>query len=293
MLASASVTACSGGEVPTPLALPSTTGIIDRAPVASEADLATSTTAQAIKTRGGLKVASTATAPLMSQQNVNTGRYEGFDATLSEMFAKYVIGSPNRTVVNAEPATREPLLATGTVDIVFMAYSITPERAEKVGFAGPYLYSGLALATRADNDSIRKPADLNGKTVITVSGTTASTVLKQFAPNVTITEYDATPAAILALEQGRGDAYCGDLINLAGSKHVNHAIKLVAYPPLTNDPEGIGIKRGDEQFKQFVNTWLRKIMASGLWKEVWAATYGQEIHGDPPQPPQIGGVPGT
>ena len=54
--------------------------------------------------------------------------------------------------------TRETLLQNNTVDTVFATYSITPERAQKVAFAGPYYQSGDAIMVKKDNDSITKPS---------------------------------------------------------------------------------------------------------------------------------------
>ena len=63
--------------------------------------------------------------------------------------------------------------------------------------------------------------------------------------------------------------------------------------PFTSDPYGIGLKHGDAQMKQFVNDWLQKIEASGLWAKVWKNSIGMVVQGDAPQPPALGSAPGS
>jgi glutamate transport system substrate-binding protein len=63
--------------------------------------------------------------------------------------------------------------------------------------------------------------------------------------------------------------------------------------PFTTDPYGIGLKHGDDQFKQFVNDWLREIQKSGLWQEIWRNSIGTVVEGDAPTPPVIGSAQGS
>lgn len=51
---------------------------------------------------------------------------------------------------------------SGQVDMGMSGFSITPERAEQVGFSSPYIASGQVIVTRTDSD-IKGVADLNGK----------------------------------------------------------------------------------------------------------------------------------
>ena len=47
---------------------------------------------------------------------------------------------------------------------MFATYSITPERAKKVAFAGPYYRSGDAIMVKTDNTAINSVNDLAGRT---------------------------------------------------------------------------------------------------------------------------------
>ncbi|UJW34185.1 glutamate ABC transporter substrate-binding protein [Saccharothrix sp. AJ9571] len=267
-------------------------GIIDRAPVATAEAIAASPTAMAIKQRGQLLIGGSLDAPLLSQQNPATGETEGFDATLGKLLAKYIIGSPDAKVVNSSSETREALLQNSTVDVVFQTYTITPQRAQKVAFAGPYLMSGQAIATMKDKTAIKKPSDLNGKKVIAGANTPGIEAIKQQAPNADIVSFATDPECVQALEQNRGEAYVQDLTLLAASARLNDKLQIVG-EPFTSDPYGIGLKLGDDAFKRFVNDWLVQLQQAGIWQQVWKDSLGTVVSGEAPAPPAIGSVPGS
>jgi glutamate transport system substrate-binding protein len=63
--------------------------------------------------------------------------------------------------------------------------------------------------------------------------------------------------------------------------------------PFTTEPYGIGVPKEHPEMKAFVNQWLQKIEAAGLWTKLYTATIGKVATGTAPNPPAIGGVPGT
>ena len=298
------LSACSSGSAGTPGSAASPSGtasgaggglasVYASAPVAAVADLLPGSTMEKIKKRGKLIVAEALDAPLLSQQDpTNPSNVEGFDADLAKMLAIYILGKPNVEIVPPASETREALLGNGTVDVVFNTYTITPERAAQVDFAGPYFASGLAVAVKADNTDIHGISDLGGKTVIVGANTPAVTEVPKQQPTAKIVSFGTDPEAVQALAQGRGDAYVQDFTLLASDAASNNAIKVVGQP-FTSEPYGIGLKHGDTQFKTFVNGWLKKIEADGSWAKVWTATLGTAVTSSVPTPPAIGSVTGS
>ena len=67
---------------------------------------------------------------------------------------------------------REPFLQAGEVDLVLASYSITDERREVVGQAGPYFVTGQQLMVKKGSD-IKSVDDLKGKEVCSVTGSTS------------------------------------------------------------------------------------------------------------------------
>lgn len=290
------VTACSGNTaLPGSDASkgPSGDSVLAGAPVAKADLILSGSTMEKIKKRGKLIVAEALDAPLLSQQDpTDPGKVNGFDAELAKLLATYIIGKPNVEIVPPASETREAMLQNDTVDVVFNTYTITEERAKQVAFAGPYFESGLAVAVKSDNKDIKSEKDLDGKTVIVGANTPAVTEVPKIAPKATVTAFGTDPAAVQALIQGRGDAYVQDYTLLASDAASEKQIKVVGQP-FTKEPYGIGLKHGDDDFKKFVNDWLKTIQKGGQWGKAWKTTLGTVTDSDVPTPPEIGSVPGS
>jgi ABC-type amino acid transport substrate-binding protein len=286
------LTACGETSSPAVPGASQSSDLLADAPVAAAADILPGSTMEKIKQRGELIVGGSLDAPLLSQQNPTTGEVEGFDADMGKALAKYIIGEPKVKIVNSASETREALLANGTVDVVFQTYTITPERAEQVAFAGPYYTSGLTIAVKKGTTGITKPEDLDGKKVLAGANTPAIPAIEKLAPKAEIITFGTDPELMQALKQDRGVAYVQDETLLIANAQKDPSIEIVT-KPFTSDPYGIGLKHGDEQFKTFVNDWLKKTQDAGLWQQIWKNSIGTVVTGDAPAPPQIGSVPGS
>jgi len=290
------VTACSGNTALPGSGSSSTASgdsVLAGAPVAKADLILSGSTMEKIKKRGKLIVAEALDAPLLSQQDpTDPEKVNGFDAELAKLLAIYIIGKPNVEIVPPASETREAMLQNDTVDVVFNTYTITEERAKQVAFAGPYFESGLAVAVKSDNKDIKSEKDLDGKNVIVGANTPAVTEVPKIAPKATVTAFGTDPAAVQALIQGRGDAYVQDYTLLASDAASEKQIKVVGQP-FTKEPYGIGLKHGDDDFKKFVNEWLKTIQKDGQWGKAWKTTLGTVTDSDIPTPPEIGSVPGS
>ena len=234
-----------------------------------------------VRERGTLRVGGTDSGALFSQRNPVSGKLEGFDAGLSQMLAKYIIGKPSTKLSLTTVDTRETMLQNNTVDTVFATYTITPERAKKVAFAGPYYESGDAILVKKDNDAIKTVDDLNGKTVATEGNSTAALAVKKFAPKAKTLLFQEDGECVAAVKQGRADAYVLDQGILLSDAVNDDSVKVVGQP-FTKEPYGIGLPKKDPEAKKFVDAWLKKIFEDGYWAKLWKATIGTEVAGDPP-----------
>jgi glutamate transport system substrate-binding protein len=295
--AAATLAGCGGSSSSLPPAPGASGGssyqqVIDAAPVAAASDIPAGSLMAKIKARGTLVVGGTDTAALFSLKDPITGKVTGFDAGLSAMLAKYIIGAPTTKLTQVSVATREALLQNGTVDTVFATYTITPARAQKVAFAGPYYSSGDAILVKKDDTTITKVGDLNGKTVCTESSSTAANDIKQYAPGAKIILFEQNSECEQAVVQGRADAYVLDQALLLGDQYRDPKVKVVG-EPFTSEPYGIGLPLSAPEMKTFVNNWLKLIESDGEWAKLWKATIGTALSGNPPTPPAIGSAAGS
>ncbi len=100
----------------------------------------------------------------------------GFDVEMAKVLVASLGIDPNDTskvnYVETISDNREPFLEDGTVDLVLASYSITDERRQVVGQAGPYLVTGQQLLVAADSD-IESSTDIKGEEVCSVTGSTS------------------------------------------------------------------------------------------------------------------------
>ena len=264
-------------------------GIVNGGPTADDATIAANEWASAVKASGTLRVGGTKTSTLFSLEDPTTGKVTGFDAGLTQLLAKYILGDAAKTeVTQVSVDTREELLVNKQVDLVAATYSITPERLERVDFAGPYYSSASGILVKKDNTDITGVDDLAGKTVATQAASTGETTLAQYAPDAKVLALPDHAQCVQAVQQGRADAYVIDQSLLLNAVTANDDVKVVGGTFGSEDLYGIGLPKGSDA-EQFVNDFLKKIEDDGTWLKLWQATIqaktGVETE---PTPPAIG-----
>lgn len=262
--------------------------IVAGGPVADDATVEANEWAGAIREAGVLRIGGTETSELFSLLDTTTGDAKGFDAGISQLLSHYILGESNVDLQQVTVDTRESLLETNTVDAVIATYSITPARAERIAFAGPYYGSQAAILVRADNTDITGLADLAGKTVATQQNSTGVTLLESEAPEATVLGLPDHQQALTALQQGNADAYVIDQSLLMNAVVSNDDVKIVGEPFGPADLYGIGVNK-DSDAVAFINEFLDKIIEDGTWAELWQLTIGDRTGLDTvPTPPTPG-----
>lgn len=138
-----------------------------------------------------------------------------------------------------------PSLQNGQADFVIAAMYITPQRREIVDFAEPYMDTGMTVVVRKDDNAIKGPNDLNGKTVGVKAGATSEKVVQDMnakGAKITIKSYKETVDHNLDLQNGRLDAAVNDLLNQLEYNKTNPALKVVG-EPFTKAQLGIAVKK--------------------------------------------------
>ncbi len=268
--------------------------IISEGPTADAATVDGNAWAKTIKDRGNLKTGGSDAGPLFSMKDPATGKLTGFDAGLAQLLSHYITGKADGpielTITTVD--TREAVIQNNTVDTVIATYSITPERAKKVAFAGPYYRSGDAVMVKSDNTDITGVKDLDGKKIATQQGSTTADRIKKDAPGAVVSLFPDDAQCLAALKTGRVDAYVIDQGILISNASTDKTLKVVG-EPFSNDFYGIGVTRSDPNAKKFVNDFLTAIEADGSWAKLWKATIGTVVSGEAPAPPTIGEAAGS
>lgn len=273
----------------TPLDTAAFDALVAQGPVASAETIASSTWATKIKQAGTLRLGGTQTSNLFSLLNEKDGKLRGFDAGLAQLITRYILGDAAKVqFTQVTSATREQVLINGQVDLVFATYSITPARAEKISFAGPYYTSQAGVLVKANNKAIGSYNDLGGKKVATQAGSTGPAILAQHAPKAAVQEFQTHQEALDALRQGRVDAYVTDHTLLLNALSLGTGdAKLAGAPFGAQDLYGIGLPK-DSDGVAFINAFLKKVEADGTWAKLWTISIGQRTGSTAvPTPPAL------
>ena len=253
------------------------------APVAATPTFAPGTTMAKLAAAGKITIGTKFDQPLFGLKGPDGP--VGFDVEIGKLIAgKLGITPENITWVETVSATREPFITNGKVDLVIATYTINDKRKEVVSFAGPYYEAGQDLLVLAGNpNKITGPADLTGKPVCTVSGSTSEKNIAAYTTNVIAT--DTYSNCLGPLRSGEVVAVTTDNVILAGLADQNSGEFEVVGKPFTKEPYGIGLKKDDTEFRTFVNDALDASFTDGTWAAAWEATAGKVL--DTPTPPTI------
>ena len=165
-------------------------------------------------------------------------------------------------------ANRIPLVKNGTVDLECGSTSNTLARQKEVAFANTLYVEEVRMAVKVDS-GIRSLTDLNGKTVVTTTGTTALQVVRQNkrARNIDFREISGKDHSdsFLLLESGRADAFVLDSQVLAGSIAMarNPRTFRIVGQPLSVEPIAIMIRKDDPAFKKAVDNSIARQVKDG------------------------------
>jgi len=220
----------------------------------------------------------------------NGDSYSGFDVDTATYIARSLgVPAENITWIQADPGNRESLLTSGAVDMVLSTYSITDERKKVVDFAGPYFEAHQDLLVRRNEDEITGPETLNGRVLCSVAGTTSAALVKErFKGSIDLREYSKFSDCVAALARSEVDAVTTDDVILAGfaaEPEYKGKLKVVG-KGFSDESYGVGVKKGDSDLVEKVNTALKAYIADGSWKTSLDQTVrpsGYEIP-DPPTP---------
>ena len=245
------------------------------------------TTMAKLKQAGTVRVGTKFDQPLFGLKNLE-GKPEGFDVEIAKLIAGEMGIAPDKIEwVESVSANREPFIQQGKVDYVVATYTINDERKKVVDFAGPYYEAGQDIMVAKGNpEGIAGPDDLAGKQVCSVTGSTPAENIRTNYPKAQLTEFDVYSKCAEALKNGQVQAVTTDNVILLGliSKD-QEAFELVG-KPFTKEPYGIGLKKGDTEFRTFINDTLEKIQQDGRWLKAWEATAGK-VATEKPTPPAI------
>ena len=259
-IAAVTLAARAGAQsaAPTPAASPATTPSVEEKAMIPD-----------IKARGKLIVGCKYDVRLFGLNNPMTHRVEGFDADLGRALAKALLGDEKKVeLVETVSANRIPFLTENKVDVVISTMTITDDRKKQIDMSEPYYLAGQSLLV-PKGSPIQSVKDLEGKTVTTVQGSTSEKNIAAAAPNAKFNLLKSYSECFTALGNKQADAMTTDDIILLGFKATAPDKFDLVGGQFTQEPYGVGIRKGHADLTKFVNDELAKMKTDGRWKAIY------------------------
>ncbi|WP_309130649.1 glutamate ABC transporter substrate-binding protein [Brevibacterium sp.] len=250
--------------------------------VNESADFAESSVWKEAKDSGTLKFGVKLDQPGIGNLEPGSDAPVGFEIELAKMVSAHLGFAPEEIEwVEAAATNREAFLQQGTVDLIAASYTINDERKKVVDFAGPYYIAGQDLLVQEDSD-IRGTSDLKGKKACATIGSVPAQRIEKDFPETELVTYDSVSKCLTDLQSGAVDAVTNDDLILRGFAGEGSGLRLVG-EPFSEEPLGIGVKKGDEVLRDAVNDALEDAKESGAWQQAFEHAFGSTDGAEAPE----------
>ncbi|OQM75319.1 transporter substrate-binding domain-containing protein [Manganibacter manganicus] len=217
-------------------------------------------------------------------------KLQGFDIDMGRIVAKALFNDPGKIefVIQSSDA-RIPNITTNKVDLTCQFMTVTGERAQQVAFTIPYYREGVGLMLKADGkyaDYAALKAAGSGVTISVLQNVYAESMVHAALPEAKVDQYDSVDLIYQALESGRADAVATDQSSLSWYMQQNPDRYKDAGYGWNPQSYACGVKRGDQDWLNFVDTALHEAM-TGVEFDSYAKSF-KTWFGKDLEPPQIG-----
>lgn len=236
----------------------------------ADIELAKKSTVESILKRGELRVGfESGYVPF--EMTDKKGNFIGFDMDYGRRMAKDM--GVKFVPINTAWDGIIPALVTNKFDIIMGGMTITQERNLKVNFADPYIVVGQTiLLNKKHEGKVKSYKDLNNPQYILTSrmGTTGEQAIKRYISKATYKGFESEAEAGLEVINGKADAlvydlpFCGFLY---GSQGKGKTVFLDE--PFTFEPLAWAINKGDPDFLNFLNNFLRQTKGDGFYDRLY------------------------
>ena len=198
------------------------------------------------------------------------GEYQGYDVYFARRLAEDLGVKLN--LVSTEAANRIEYLQTGKVDIILANFTVTPQRAEEVDFALPYMNVALGVVS-PDSRVIESLDNWNADDqMIVISGTTAETYLTENYPDLKLQKYDTYANAKNAMENGSAAAWANDNTEVIAFALQSPGFT-VGIPSLgSQDTIAPAVSKGNETLLGWINEEIRALGKENFFHADYEAT---------------------
>jgi len=179
-------------------------------------------------------------------------------------------------------ANRIPLMGNGTIDLECGSTTNNIARQEQVWFTITHFVTANRWVAKKSS-SVRKLADLKGKTIVSTAGTTNIKQITEINAaqglGMNIISANGHPEAFQMVETGRAVAFVMDDILLAGLAAQSRSPNdyEISADALSVEPYGIMLRRDDKAFKAVVDKAMSDVYKSGQINPIYSKWFERPV----------------
>ncbi len=196
------------------------------------------------------------------------GQFSGFDI---EFFLNVVsrmgFDKDHVTFTGQDFSALMPSVANGRFDVAVAAIGTTEARKKNVDFSDGYLAGYLTVLT--SEEAIKTADDLKGKRLGVVQGTLQEIYAEKNFTGADIVKFPDNNSAVSGLNNGTVDAHFLDYEAAKQYGETYPALKLAINIPSFDAPAGFVVRKGNDAFREALNTNLHAAMEDGTWRDLY------------------------
>ena len=246
--------------------------------LAASAAPAFAVTPDELKAKGEVRIGVFSDKPPFGYVDAN-GVSQGFDVEIGRYLAKQLLGDEAKAkFVLVEAANRVEYLRSGKVDIILANFTVTPERAEVVDYAKPYMKVALGVVS-PDKAPIKSIDELKDKTLLLNKGTTADRYFSKEHRDIKSLKYDQNTETFNALLDGRGDALAHDntLLLAWAKEHPGYSVGITRIGD--DDFIAPAVAKGDDALHAWLDGQIDDMNKNGAMQAAYEKTL-KPVFGD-------------
>ncbi len=199
-----------------------------------------------------------------------TGGYTGFEIEVAKQLAADM--EVEIEFIPTKWSGIIPALLTGKFDIIIGGMGITPARNLKVNFSDPYEFSGMSIVANGKIAAGKVGIEVFNDpelTIVARIGTTAAAAAKKHLPKAQLRLFDDEGQALQEVLNNRAAAMISSqpFPEFQTLKYSDKLYLPLAGKTFTKEPIGFAIRKGDVDFLNFLNNWIRVRSADGWLQE--------------------------
>lgn len=207
-----------------------------------------------------------------------SGGWTGFDVDMMNDFAKHINVKLEMIQINFDGII--PALLANKCDMIAAALTITPEREKVVSFSDVTFENGLSVALKNTKENTLKyknfdSLDKENIKIAVRTGSTSDIYLTRKLKLAKIMRFDQDADLLLAVSQGKANAYVNDSTYVKLTNKAATEKFLVLPTPFVSEKLSVAGRKRDKLLMEKFNSFLKKWKSDGSYKKTEKKYFGE------------------